>query len=184
MAIGVSLIGASGVSARGVSVAVTQTTADLSQALTPLRARQFASGSAPRGLHVIAVDDTRRFQTMQGFGAAITYVAIWHPGADAERDASWPPAEKVAMLHAVQKLEAAGPRLGHPHSSAVQGDVGKGFRELRPRAGRSRWRPICRRVGPSTFVILAAGPEAQIDRRGFDAAVRRAVERYRDLEVD
>jgi hypothetical protein len=52
--------------------------------------------------------------------------------------------EKVAMLHAVQKLEAAGPRLGKPHSGAVQGDVGQGLRELRPGAGRSRWRPIYR----------------------------------------
>ena len=30
------------------------------------------------------------------------YRALWHPSADAERDASWPPEEKVAMLHAVQ----------------------------------------------------------------------------------
>ena len=37
------------------------------------------------------------------------YVVMWHPGADAERDSSWPTAEKVAMLHAAQKLEAAGP---------------------------------------------------------------------------
>jgi hypothetical protein len=75
-------------------------------------------------------------------------------------------------------------RLGHPHSSAVQGEVGKGFRELRPRAGRSRWRLIYRRVSPSSFAILAVGPEAQIDRRGFDGAVGRAVERYGDLGVD
>jgi hypothetical protein len=34
------------------------------------------------------------------------YPVLWHPGADAERDASWPAAEKVAMLHAAQKLEA------------------------------------------------------------------------------
>jgi hypothetical protein len=112
------------------------------------------------------------------------YAALWHPAADAERDASWPPAEKVAMLHAVQKLEAAGPRLGHPHSSAVKGEVGQGFRELRPRAGRSRWRPIYRRVNPSTFVIFAVGPEAEIDSRGYDAAVARAVERFGQLEVD
>jgi hypothetical protein len=112
------------------------------------------------------------------------YTVIWHPQADAERDASWPAQEKVAMLHAVQKLEAAGPRLGHPHSSAVQGEQGQGLRELRPRAGRSRWRPIYRRVNPSTFVILAVGPEAQIDSRGFARAVGRAVERFGQLEVD
>jgi hypothetical protein len=90
----------------------------------------------------------------------------------------------VAMLHAAQKLEAAGPRLGHPHSSAVRGEVGQGLRELRPRAGRSRWRPIYRRVNPSTFVIFAVGPEAEIDSRGYDAAVARAVERFGQLEVD
>jgi hypothetical protein len=112
------------------------------------------------------------------------YHALWHPAADAERDASWPPEEKVAMLHAVEKLEAVGPRLGSPHSSAVQGEAGQGLRELRPRAGRSRWRPIYRRVSPSTFVILAVAPEAQIDSRGFDAAVRRAVERFGQLELD
>ena len=89
------------------------------------------------------------------------------------------------MLHAAQKLEAAGPRLGHPHSTAVQGEVGKGVRELRPRAARSRWRPIYRRVSPSSFAILAIGPEAQIDRRGFDAAVAgrsRGIERLRSTE--
>ena len=112
------------------------------------------------------------------------YVVIWHPGADAERDSSWPAAENVAMLHAAQKLEAAGPRLGHPHSSAVRGEFGKGFRELRPRAGRSRWRPIYRRVSPSTFLIFAVGPEAGIDSRGYDAAVARAVGRFGKLEVN
>ena len=112
------------------------------------------------------------------------YVVLWHPEADAERDESWPAPEKVAMLHAAQKLEATGPRLGHPHSSAVRGEVGQGFRELRPRAGRSRWRPIYRRVNPSTFVIFAVGPEAEIDSRGYDAAVARAVERFGQLEVD
>lgn len=117
-------------------------------------------------------------------GPGASYVARWHPAADAERDASWPAGEKVAMLNAAHKLEATGPRLGHPHSSAVQGEAGKGFRELRPRAGRSRWRPIYRQVTAETFVIFALGPEAQIDGRGFDAAVERAVARFADFEVD
>jgi hypothetical protein len=110
------------------------------------------------------------------------YIVRWHPGAASERDASCPPEEKVAMEHAVEKLKAAGPRLQHPHSSAVQGAAGKGLRELRPRAGRSRWRPIYRRVTPDTFVIFAVGPEAQIDSSGFDAAVDRAARRFPDLD--
>lgn len=88
------------------------------------------------------------------------------------------------MFHAAQKLEAAGPRLAHPHSSAVQGEGGQGLRELRPRAGRSRWRPIYRRVTPSSFVILAVAPEAMIDSRGFDDAVRRAVARLAELGIE
>jgi hypothetical protein len=111
------------------------------------------------------------------------YVVRWHPEAVSERDASWPPNEKVAMEHAVEKLKAAGPRLKFPHSSAVQGEAGKGLRELRPRAGRSRWRPIYRQVSADTFAILAVGPEGQIDRGGFDAAVARAAKRYAELDL-
>ena len=111
------------------------------------------------------------------------YVVRSHPEAASERDASWPPAEKVAMAHAVEKLHAAGPRLKHPHSSAVQGSAGKDLRELRPRAGRSRWRPIYRRVTPDTFVLFAVGPEAQIDGSGFDAAVDRAAKRFAELDL-
>lgn len=111
------------------------------------------------------------------------YVVRWHPGAASERDASWPPEERVAMEHAVEKLKAVGPRLRHPHSSAVQGAAGKGLRELRPRAGRSRWRPLYRRVTPDTFVILAVGPEAQIDSSSFGSAVARAVDRFGDLDL-
>jgi hypothetical protein len=87
------------------------------------------------------------------------------------------------MAHAVEKLKAAGPRLKYPHSSAVQGREGKGLRELRPRQGRSRWRPIYRQVTPDTFVILAVAPEAQIDQGSFDAAVRRAAERFGELDL-
>ena len=110
------------------------------------------------------------------------YVVRWHPEALSERDAAWPPREQVAIVHAAQKLEAEGARLSHPHSSAVQGDVGKGLRELRPRGGRSRWRPIYRQVAPDTFLILAVGPEAAIDLAGFDAAVGRASRRLGELD--
>jgi hypothetical protein len=109
--------------------------------------------------------------------------ALWHPAAAAERDASWPAGEKVTMLHAVQKLQAAGPRLGHPRSSAVRGEM-----EGLPRAtaaGRSQpMAPDLPPVNPSTFVIFAVAPEAEIDSRGYDAAVARAVERFGQLEVD
>jgi hypothetical protein len=33
-------------------------------------------------------------------------------------------------------------------------------------------------------VIFAVGPEAEIDARGYDAAVARAVERFAQFELD
>jgi hypothetical protein len=156
---------------------------------------RLASAAPPPMLSGMAAEKRKSKEKQEGGGSrpgesgptpdpGPPYIVLWHPEAAAERDESWPTREKVAMLHAAQKLEAAGPRLGHPHSSAVRGEVGHGFRELRPRAGRSRCRPIYRRVNPSTFVIFAVAPEAEIDSRGYDAAVARAVERFKGLELD
>ncbi len=111
------------------------------------------------------------------------YEVLWHPAADAERAAISDAAERAAIQHAREKLEAVGPQLGAPHSSAIKGEGGAGLRELRPRAGRSRWRPIYRRVQPGIFVILAVAPEAQIDKRGFDEMVRNAQRRFEELET-
>jgi len=107
---------------------------------------------------------------------------LWHPAADTERAAIPDAAERIAIQHAREKLEALGPRLAAPHTSAIRGEDGSGLRELRPRAGRSRWRPIYRRIQPRTFVILAIAPEAQIDNRGFDQKVRNARRRFEKLE--
>jgi hypothetical protein len=57
------------------------------------------------------------------------------------------------------------------------------LRELRPRAGRSAWRALYRQVG-EVFVVAAVGPEARSDPRGFERAVRRALQRLADLEED
>jgi hypothetical protein len=111
------------------------------------------------------------------------YEVLWHPAADSEQAAIADPAERVAVQHAREKLEALGPLLGAPHSSAIKSDGGAGLRELRPRAGRSRWRPIYRQVQPETFVILAVAPEAQIGRRAFDRAIRDAKQRLGELEL-
>jgi hypothetical protein len=91
-----------------------------------------------------------------------------------------PPAERRAVMTAVAKLEAFGDRLGAPHTSQVKGSRA-GIRELRPRSGRSPWRVLYRRVG-GAMVILAVGPEAVHDRRGFDRAVRLAEKRLKEIE--
>ena len=78
-----------------------------------------------------------------------------------------------------EKLEALGPGLGYPHSSAVR-DADR-LRELRPRAGRSPWRGFYRRFG-DVFVLAAVGPEAEADPRGFKRAVLTAEERLSEVE--
>ena len=63
------------------------------------------------------LSDTRRYQ-------AWYYHAMWDvvylPAAEQERD-KLPGNERVAIRHAVEKLEALGPDLPFPHSGGVQG---------------------------------------------------------------
>jgi hypothetical protein len=94
--------------------------------------------------------------------------------------AALPGVERAAMINADKKLREFGPHLGTPHTSAVRGVRGS-LRELRPRGGRSPWRGLYRRVGQE-FVIAAVGPEAKADRRGFDRAVRQALDRLAKVE--
>lgn len=89
--------------------------------------------------------------------------------------------ERVAIQNVIEKLRVDGPSLRAPHQSAVMGDAGEGLRELRPRQGRSRWRPIYRRIG-ELFVILAVAPEAEIDAAGYDRQVGEAQKRRRSVE--
>ncbi|MBM2812509.1 MAG: hypothetical protein HW416_3268 [Chloroflexi bacterium] len=95
------------------------------------------------------------------------------PEAKAELD-KLPPAEAVAMSRVILKLAELGTDLLFPHHSGVRGSAG--LRELRPRAGRSPWRALYRRVGDA-FVVAAIGPEAKVDRRSFNSAVQVAGER-------
>jgi hypothetical protein len=106
------------------------------------------------------------------------WVVAYLPEAERERTAL-PKGERSALINADAKLGAYGPQLGYPHTSAVRG--AESLRELRPRAGRSAWRALYRQVG-QVFVVAAVGPEAQVDPRGFDRAVRRALERLAKVE--
>lgn len=82
------------------------------------------------------------------------------------------------MLNAMKKLEAGGPALGAPHTSQVKGTT---LRELRPRQGRSPWRALYRRIGEN-MVVAAVAPEAEVNRRGFERAVRHAEARLARIE--
>jgi hypothetical protein len=93
--------------------------------------------------------------------------------------ASLPAAERQAAQRAMRKLGDSGIRSGFPHTSAVR-DADR-LRELRPRAGRSRWRVFYRQVG-TVIWVGAIGPEANVDRLGFARAVRAAERRLQRLE--
>src|SRR3989442_2217515 len=105
----------------------------------------------------------------------------YHPEAERElREVE--ASERVAIVHAVEKLEAMGSRLAYPHQSKVQG--ARDLRELRPRAGRSPYRAFYRQLARERFVIGAIGPEAEHDRRGFRRAVDEAQRRLDSLQID
>jgi hypothetical protein len=106
----------------------------------------------------------------------------WHPKALAEREAVGDSGERTAINRVINKLQVDGPALAYPHQSAVMGEKGSGLRELRPRRGHSRWRPIYRRVEGRMFAILAVGPEAGIDKAGYGRAVLIAGQRLGRLE--
>lgn len=89
-----------------------------------------------------------------------------------------PVRERVALDHAIAKLETYGPNLPFPHQSDVRGS--SGIRELRPRAGRSAWRALYQRIG-DIFVIASVGPEAQTNSEGFRRMVRLATKRLEEL---
>jgi hypothetical protein len=103
----------------------------------------------------------------------VSWPVFYHPEAETELHAL-PATEQVAIGHAVEKLEAVGPNLGHPHSSDVKSALN--LRELRPRAGRCRWRAFYRQVGRG-YVVGSIGPEANVNQRGFKKAVAAAEQR-------
>lgn len=112
----------------------------------------------------------------------VAWEVKWHPAARDEKGSIDDAKERVAIAHVIEKLQVSGPSLRSPHQSAVMGEEGSGLRELRPRRGRSRWRPMYRRMDGRLFAILAVGPEVEIDKAGYDRAVRIAKQRLGRLE--
>lgn len=124
----------------------------------------------------------RALERPTGRDPSSPYSVLWHPDAAEERNAIPDKRELAALQHAREKLVAEGPRLGFPHSSAVRGEKAQGLRELRPRRGRSAWRVIYSRIEPRIFVILAVGPEANVDRKRFNTMIEHAGDRLRDVK--
>lgn len=106
----------------------------------------------------------------------------WHPKALEEKRTIDDANDRVAIDHVIEKLKVDGVALRSPHQSAVMGEEGSGLRELRPRRGRSRWRPLYRQVGEKLFAILAVAPEVEVDSPGYESGVRSAKRRLAALE--
>ena len=107
---------------------------------------------------------------MPASGRPHPFTVVYDPDATAELAvAVKSKEERKAIFNAVDKLRQLGEQLAPPHMKPLQGDGG--LRELRPRQGRSDWRPVYHRGG-EVYVILA------IDRHAsFDALVARAQRR-------
>jgi hypothetical protein len=103
---------------------------------------------------------------------------VFHPDAEVEFN-HLPERERIAMLSATDKLTSLGPEPPFPHQSSVRGAGGS--RDLRPRARRSPVRALYQRIR-DVFVIAAVGPEADVDRRGFERAVRNAGNRLLETQ--
>jgi phage-related protein len=122
------------------------------------------------------------------FSASVYYIldimawrVLVHPEAREELGAV-PIADRRAIENAIEKLTVLGDQLGTPHSSSIRG-AGETLRELRPRAGRSRWRALYRRVGDQ-FVVAAISPEVGVNPTGFRGAVAKAVARLSALDLE
>ena len=84
--------------------------------------------------------------------------------------------EKRALLNAIDKLEALGEQLAPPHMKPLGGADAAGLRELRPRQGRSDWRPIYIRISETAYVILAVGRHDEFEK--LIARAQARAERY------
>jgi hypothetical protein len=80
--------------------------------------------------------------------------------------------ERVGILNAVDKLVALGPRLGRPHMKSLRGEPN--LMELRPRQGRSPFRPIYGRFDDG-FKILAIAEKSDFDKALGAAKTRASV---------
>jgi hypothetical protein len=108
---------------------------------------------------------------------------LFHPNAHKELRAlkKRSEADYDAVVAVIEKLKVHGPALKFPHQSGVKGGAGKGLRELRPTGGRTLVRPLYRRFD-NLYIILAIGPEATVDKTGFDNAVKWAQHQRKNIE--
>ena len=107
------------------------------------------------------------------------WTVLYLPEADGERR-RLPAVEQASLINADRKLQALGPRLPYPHSSAVKVRIGFASYD---HAAAVHLGALYRQVG-DVFVVAAVAPEAQVDSRKFDAACRSAERRLSQIEEE
>src|SRR5947207_1933371 len=65
------------------------------------------------------------------------WLVRWHPQAIVEKNGIEDSGERVAIAHAIEKLQVDGPALAHPHQSAVLGEEGRVFGSCVPGEGEA-----------------------------------------------
>jgi hypothetical protein len=103
------------------------------------------------------------------------WTVVYHEQAVVEFEALRDKRQRKGVLTIVSILRQIGPKIVEPHAKPVQGT--NGLWELRPGGGKVIVRPLYARVDECEFVVLAIGPDAVVDTRGFDSAVKRAQKR-------
>jgi len=106
-----------------------------------------------------------------------SHIVRYHPEAVAELLAYEKALIKKA-LNSVSLLQNLGDKTIPPHSDKVAGATK--LRELRPGGGKALIRPLYYRRSTGHYEILAVGPEAVTDPRGFNQAVKRAQKRAKE----
>lgn len=111
------------------------------------------------------------------------WIVTYHDAAVVEYAALRDARQRKGILTVASFLRELGPKLVEPHSKALAGT--RKLRELRPGGGRVPVRSLYAQVSDRQFVILAIGPESQVDPRGFKSAVQRAQNRAKaDFELE
>lgn len=108
-------------------------------------------------------------------------VAYFHTQAALDLETIRDRAERASIHRAVAMLSQNGHRMAMPHARKITG--ADGICELRPKSGRSRWRPLYAAADDGLFVVLVIAPEARVDGNGFRRAVEKAQKLMAELQA-
>jgi hypothetical protein len=126
----------------------------------------------------------RRQHALDGIFLA-GYILVWDVEYTDEFGAWWARLtedEQVSLAASVKLLEELGPRLGHPHSSGINGSRHGHMRELRTQHGGQPLRTLYA-FDPRRLAILLIGGDKTGDKRWYEVNIPVA-DRLYDEHLD